>query len=81
MAFVAVEVSVVGSKPPAADVVRTSKGKRQDLGAAATLLTRTSSLRGRAKGWAFTPELVKLVFGPGSTRLAEKLSHASLVLL
>ena len=35
--FVAVEVSPVGSKPPAAVVVRISKGGRHDLGAAAVV--------------------------------------------
>ena len=73
MVFVAVEASV-GNKPPAADVVRISKGDRHDLGAAAPFSTRTPSLQERAGRSAFTPKLVELVFGPGSTRLAEKLS-------
>ena len=74
MVFVAVEVLSVGSKPPAADVVRISKGERHDLGAAAPFSTMTSSLKGRAGASAFTSKLVELVFGPGSTRLVEKLS-------
>ena len=64
----------MGNKPPAADVVRVSKGERHDLGAAAPFSTTTSSIQGGAGGSAFTPKLVELVFGPGSTRLAEKLS-------
>ena len=58
----------MGSKPPAADVVRISKGERHDLGAAAPFSTTTSSLQRRAGGSAFTPKLVELLFGPGSTR-------------
>ena len=65
MVFVAVDVSPVGSKPPAADVVRISKGERHGLGAAAPLSTGTSSLQGRAGGSAFMPKLVEVVFGPG----------------
>ena len=62
------------SKPPAAVVVRISKGERHDLGAAAPFSTRTSSLQGRAVGLVFTPKLVEVRFGPGSTRLAENQS-------
>ena len=62
------------SKPPAAVVVRISKGERHDLDAAAPFSTTTSSLQGGVGGSAFTPKLIELVFGPGSTRLAEKLS-------
>ena len=72
--FVAVEVSPVGSKPPVADIMRISKGKRHDLGVAAPFSTRPSFLQGRARGLAFTLKLAELVFGPGSTRLGEKLS-------
>ena len=64
----------MGSKSPAADVVRISKGERHDLGAVAPYSTTTSSLQGRVGGSAFTAKLVELVFRPGSTRLAEKLS-------
>ena len=64
----------MGSKPPAAVAVRISKGERHDLGAAAPFSITTSSLQGRVGGSAFTPKLVELVFGPESTRLAEKLS-------
>ena len=64
MVFVAIEVFLpVGSKPPAADVVRISKGERHDLGAAPPFSTMTSSLQGRAGGSAFTPKMIE-VFGP-----------------
>ena len=63
----------MGTKPPAAVVVRISKDGRHDLGDASPLSTTTPSLQGRAGGSAFTPKLVE-VFGPGSTRQAEKLS-------
>ena len=43
MVIVAVEVLPVGSKPPAAVVVRISKDGRNDLGAAVRLSTRASS--------------------------------------
>ena len=72
--FVAVEVSPAGSKPPAAIGESISKGERHDLGAAAPFSTKTSSLQGRARGSAFTSKLVEVIFGPGSTWLAEKLS-------
>ena len=64
----------MGSKPPAAVVVRISKDGRDDLGAASPLLTTTSSLQGRVGGLSIIPKLVELVIGPGSTRQAEKLS-------
>ena len=44
---VAVKVLPVGSKPPAAVVVRISKHGRHDLGAASPLSTTTSSLQER----------------------------------
>ena len=73
MAIVAVEVLLVGSKPPAAVGVRISKGERHDFGTTAQLSTKTSSLQGRAGGSAFTPKLVELV-GPAGTLFAEQLS-------
>ena len=54
--------------------MRISKGERHDLGAAAPFSTTTSSLQGRAGGSVFTPKLVEVVFGPASTRRAEKSS-------
>ena len=63
MVFVAVEISPVGSKPPASVVVRISKDARHDLGDAAPFSTKTSSLQGRSGGSAFTPKLVE-VFDP-----------------
>ena len=74
MVFDVAEVLPVGSKPPAADVVRIFKAERYDLGAAAPFSTTTSFLQWRVGGSAFTPKLLELVFGPGSTRPAEKLS-------
>ena len=71
---VAVEASPVGTKPPAAVDERISMDGRHDFGAASPLLTKTLSLQGRAGDSAFTPKLVELVFGPGSTRRAVKLS-------
>ena len=68
----AVEASPVGTKPPAAVDERISKDGRHDSDAAAPLSTTISSLQGRAGGSAFTPKLVELVFGLGSTRRAEK---------
>ena len=53
MVFLAVEILPVGSKSPAGDVLRISKGERHDLGAAAPFSTTTSSLQGRAGGSAF----------------------------
>ena len=61
--FVAVEILPVGSKPPAAVVVRIFKDGRHDLGAAAPFSATTSSLQERAGGSAFTPKLVEF-FGP-----------------
>ena len=63
MIFGAVEISPVGSKPPAAVVVRISKDKRHDLGDAAPFSTKTSSLKGRSGGSAITPKQAE-VFGP-----------------
>ena len=74
MVFAAVQVLPVGSKPPVAVIVRIFKGKGHDSGAAAPFSTTTSSLQGRTGGLVFAPKLVELVFGPGSIRLAEKLS-------
>ena len=75
MVFVAVEVSPAGSKPPAAVVVRISKNGGHDLGAAAPLSTRASSLEQGSAGGPVqsSPKLVKHI-GSGSTRLAEQLS-------
>ena len=73
MVFVAVEISPVGSKPPAAVGERISKDGRHDLRSAAQSSTTTSSLQGIAEGSAFM-KLVELVFGPGSIRRAEMLS-------
>ena len=61
------------TKPSAAVDGRISKDGRHDSDAAAPHSTTTASLQGRA-GSAFTPKLVELVFGPGSTRRAEKQS-------
>ena len=63
MILIAVAVSPVGSMPPAAVIVRTSKGEKHDLGAAAPFLTTTSSLQERVRGSAFTPKLVEVAFG------------------
>ena len=68
------EASPVGTKPPAAFDGRISMDGRHDLNAAAPHSTIVSSLQGRARGSAFTPRLVELVVGPGSTRRAEKQS-------
>ena len=62
----------MGTKPPAAVDERISKDGRHDSDAAAPHSTTLSSLQGRAGGSAFTPKLVELVVGPGSTRRAEK---------
>ena len=62
----------MGTKPPAAVDGRISKDRRHDSDAASPHSITTSSLQGRAGGLAFTPKLVELVFGPGSTRRAEK---------
>ena len=63
----------MGSKPPVAVGVRILKSERHDFGAAAPLSTKTSSLRGRVGGSAFTPKVVEL-FGPDRTLFAEQLS-------
>ena len=73
MVLAAVEVSLVGSKPPAAVVVRIFKGERHDLGAAAPFLTTMSSLQGRAGVSFFTAKLVEHI-GSGSTRFVVRLS-------
>ena len=75
MVHVAVGVLPVGSEPPAAVGERISKGERHDLGAAAPLSTRASSLKqGSAEGLVkSSPKLAEL-FGSGSTGFAEKLS-------
>ena len=73
MIFVAVEVSPVGSKPPAADGEHISKDGRHDLGDASPFSAKTSSLKVRSGDSAITPKQVE-VFGPGSTRVAEHLS-------
>ena len=62
----------MGTKPPAAVDECISKDGRHDLGAVSPLSTTTPSLQWRVGGSAFTPKLVELVFGPGSTRRAEK---------
>ena len=74
MVFVAVEVSSVGSKLPAAVVVRISKCGRQDLGAVAPFSTTTPFLQGEAEDSVVTHKLVEVVFAPGLTRPAETLS-------
>ena len=63
------------SKPPTADIVRISKGERHDLGAAAPLSTRATSLEQGSAGGPLqsSPNLVDHI-GSGSTRLAEQLS-------
>ena len=66
----------MGSKPPAAVVVRISKDGRHDLGDAAPFLTKKSCLQGKSEGSVIMPKLVELVFGPGSTQQAEKLSSS-----
>ena len=71
---VAVVASPVETKPPTAVGEHISKDGRHDLGDVSPFSTRTSSLQGRAGGSAIMPKLVELIFGPGSTRQAEKLS-------
>ena len=68
----ALEASPVGTKPPATIDERISMDGRHDSDAAGPLSTTTSSLQGRAGGSAFTPKLVELVVGPGSTRRVQK---------
>ena len=70
----AVEASLVGAKPPAAVDERISMDGRHDSNAAAPHSTTLSPLQGRAGGSAFTPNLLELVVGPGSTRRAENQS-------
>ena len=74
-AVIAVKVSPVGIKPPAAVVMHISKGERHDLGAAAPMPTKASPPeQGRAgRSVESPPKLVKHV-GSGSTRFAEQLS-------
>ena len=69
MFVVAVEVSPVGSKPPAAIGERISKGERHDLGVAAPLSTKASSLEQESAGGPVqsSPKLVVHI-GSGSTR-------------
>ena len=59
MVLIAVEVSPVGSKPPAAVGERIFKGEIHDVGAATPFSTTTSSLQGRAKGLTLMPKLVE----------------------
>ena len=63
----------MGTRPPAAVDGRISMDGR-DSDATGPLSTTTLSLQGREGGSAFTPKLVELVVGPGSTRRAEKQS-------
>ena len=72
MVFVAVEVSPAGNKPPAANGERIFKGERHDLGAAAPLSTRATSLEQGSAGGPVqsSPKLVEQI-GSGSTRSAE----------
>ena len=82
MVFVAVEVSPVGSKLPAAIGELISKGERHDLGTAAPLFARASSIeQGSAGGPVQSSPKVVDYIGEGLTRFAEQLSHASLKLL
>ena len=73
--MVHIAVFPVGSKPPAAVVVRISKGERHELGAAAPLPTKASSPeQGRAEGpMESSLKLVEHI-GSGSTWFAEQLS-------
>ena len=74
MVFVAVEVSLAGSKSPAVVGECISKGERHDLGAAAPLSTRPSSLEQGSFGGPVqsSPKLVEHI-GSGLTWSAEKL--------
>ena len=63
----------MGSKSPTAVSKRMFKGEKHDLGAAAPFSTTMLSLQGRAGGSTFTPKVTGHI-GPGSTRLAAKLS-------
>ena len=73
MVFVAVGVSPVRTKPPAAVGECISTDGRHDLGDASPFSTRTSSLQGRSGGSAIMPKLVE-VFGPSQTICAVQLS-------
>ena len=75
MVFVAVEILAVGSKPPAAFVVRISEGGRYDLSTVAPLSTMAPSLeQGSGEGLVqSSPKLVEHI-GSGSTRFAEQRS-------
>ena len=64
----ALDASPVGTKPPAAVDERISTDERHVSDAAAPHSTTLSSLQERAGSTAFTPKLVELVVGPGSTR-------------
>ena len=64
----------MGTRPPATVDKRISKDRRHDLGAASPLSATMSFLQGKAGGSASSPTLVELVFEPGSTQRAEKLS-------
>ena len=64
----------MGTKPPAAVDECISMDGKHNSDAAEPHSTTLSSLQGRAGGSAFTPKLVELVVGPGSTRRAEKQS-------
>ena len=64
----------MGRKSPAAVGERISEDGRRDLGDAAPFSTRTSSLQEKVGRLAIMLTLVELVFGPGSTRRAQKLS-------
>ena len=72
MVSIAVEVSLAASKQPAAVGEHISKGERHDLGLAAPLSTRASSLEHESAGGPVqsSPKLVEHI-GSGSARLAE----------
>ena len=70
----ALEASPVGTKPPTAVDERISMDGKHDSDAAEPHSTTLSSLQGETGGSAFTPKLVELVVGPGSTQRAEKQS-------
>ena len=82
MVFVVVVVLPVGSKPPAAVVVRISRGERHALGATEPLSTRASSLEQGSAGGPVqsSPKLVEQI-GSGSTGSQNSYLHASLELL
>ena len=60
MVVVIVEILSMGSKSPAADVVRISKDGRQDLGAAAPLTTRASCLEQGSRSGAVITKAGKI---------------------